>query len=65
MTTSSQLLHQIEQLRQKLHQGLGSQYDPVRMQELVSLSEELNRLTVEWTRRELGVTGHDNAITGG
>jgi hypothetical protein len=51
--TSGEVLHEIEELRRQLHKGLGSRYDPVRLQSLAPISQELDRLAVELGRREL------------
>jgi hypothetical protein len=53
MLASAQVLSQIEELRRQLHQGLGAQYDPARLQTLVPISQELDRLVVEFARQEL------------
>lgn len=53
MSSSPHVLHQIEELRRELHRGLGSQYDPNRLQTLAPISLELDRLTVELARAEL------------
>lgn len=50
----AQAVNRIEELRMQLHRGLGSQYDPERLQALAPISEELDRLTVELARREMG-----------
>ena len=53
MTSSPTVLQEIEDLRRQLHKGLGSLYDPVRLQALAPISQELDRLAVELGRREL------------
>lgn len=57
MTSSPKVLQEIEDLRRQLHKGLGSRYDPVRLQELAPISHELDRLAVELGRRELMTRG--------
>lgn len=52
MLASAQVLSQIEELRRQLHQGIGAQYDPARLQTLVPISQELDRLVVEFARHE-------------
>jgi len=53
VTSSPTILQEIEDLRRQLHQGLGSKYDPDRLQALAPISNELDRLTVELVRQEL------------
>lgn len=53
MTSSPKVLQEIEDLRRQLHKGLGSRYDPARIQALAPISHELDRLAVEIGRREL------------
>ncbi|MDB4894395.1 MAG: hypothetical protein JWN15_657 [Firmicutes bacterium] len=60
MQASAQVLLQIEELRRQLHQGMGAQYDPVRLQTLVPISQELDRLVVEFARDELN-NNHEGA----
>ncbi|MGE5676020.1 MAG: hypothetical protein ACM3XM_19455 [Mycobacterium leprae] len=50
---TAKLEEQIEALRRRLHENLGSRYDPARIQALAPISEELDRLVVEYTRQEL------------
>ncbi len=59
MTSSAQVLREIEELRRQLNQGFGTRYDPERLQRLAPLSQELDRLTVELARQEFTV--HDLA----
>jgi hypothetical protein len=53
VAVSQELLRAIEELRRELHRGLGSQYDPVRLQALAPISEELDRLAVAVGWQEL------------
>ena len=53
MASSTSVISQMEELRRRLHQGLGSSYDPARLQALAPISEEFDRLAVEVARREL------------
>jgi hypothetical protein len=46
-------LGQIEELRRKLHLGLGATYDPVALQTLVPISQELDRLVVQFVRQQM------------
>lgn len=57
MTSSAQVLREIEELRRQLNQGFGTRYDPERLQTLAPLSQELDRLTVELARQEFAVHG--------
>ncbi|HWI64784.1 MAG TPA: aspartyl-phosphate phosphatase Spo0E family protein [Symbiobacteriaceae bacterium] len=59
MTTSARVLQEIEELRRQLHKGLGSRYDPIRLQALAPISQELDRLAVELGRQQL--TDHREA----
>lgn len=52
MSSSAHVMNQIEELRRQLHQGLGSTYDPARLQALAPISEELDRLAVELAKME-------------
>lgn len=47
-------VNRIEELRMQLHRGMGSQFDPGRLQALAPISEELDRLTIELARQEMG-----------
>jgi hypothetical protein len=53
MAASPQVLMQIEELRRQLHERMGAQYDPARLQTLVPISQELDRLVVQVSREEL------------
>lgn len=59
LTTSARVLQEIEELRRQLHKGLGSRYDPIRLQALAPISQELDRLAVELGRQQL--TDHREA----
>lgn len=52
MTIDQDRLRQIDTLRSTLHRQMGGQYDPVRLAQLVPISQELDRLVVEVTRRQ-------------
>lgn len=53
MGSSPKLNAKIEELRRQLNRGFGSRYDPALLQNLVPISQELDRLTVELARAEL------------
>lgn len=53
MTVPTSTLGQIEELRRKLHLGLGATYDPAVVQTLVPISQELDRLVVQFSRQEM------------
>jgi hypothetical protein len=53
VAAAADLNREIEELRRKLHKELGSQYDPARLQALAPISQELDRLTVELSRRQM------------
>jgi len=52
VTSAAKVHEEIEALRRQLHQGLGSSYDPARLQALVPISQKLDRLAVEVVREE-------------
>lgn len=52
MAIESDALQQIEELRRELHRRLGGCYDPARVAELASISQEFDRLVVAVTRQE-------------
>ena len=54
--TDTKIEQEIEALRRQLHQGLGSKYDPDRLQALAPISQELDRLAIELVRKELSRT---------
>lgn len=57
MTSEQDQLRQIEELRLELHRRLGGQYAPERVAQLVEISQQLDRLVVEVTRRQWSGAG--------
>lgn len=51
MATLQELAQRIEDLRQRLHAAVTSGYDPTKIQAAHPISQELDRLMVEYTRR--------------
>lgn len=50
MTLEEEQMRRIEALRSTLHRQMGGHYDPVRVAQLVPISQELDKLVVEVTR---------------
>lgn len=45
-------MRQIEELRTELHRRMGGRYEPDRVGQLVTISQELDKLVVEVTRQQ-------------
>lgn len=52
-------LSQIEELRAELHRRMGGRYDSQQMARLVGISQELDKLVVEVTRRQWSGAGRN------
>lgn len=53
MVSNSDIARQIEELRRELHRVMVSQYDPRKLSDLLPISGEIDRLTLELARRSL------------
>lgn len=57
MTSEQDRLRQIEELRLEIHRRMGGRYDPVQLANLVTISQELDKLVVEVTRQQWSRNG--------
>jgi hypothetical protein len=53
MKSDELLVRQLEELRRRLHEEIGSRYDPLRVQALAPISREFDRLALELIRRSM------------
>jgi len=60
MQSESELLRQIEALRQELHRRMGGRYTPSQTADLERISRELDRLVVEYTRIQWQARSREN-----